>query len=132
MQVLKATTVFYDVQDMDRAVRFYTEKLGFPLKVRFGNNWAEVDAGSVSIGLHPTEDSVPVSTEGGATISFAVDNIEAMVATLKERGVEVGEIRNPPRGKFAMLRDSEGNYLHMIEFSNKWKDEHGYRAGVEQ
>ena len=56
METLKATTAFYDVQDMDRAVKFYTETLGFPLKVRFGNNWAEVDAGSISIGLHPTED----------------------------------------------------------------------------
>ncbi len=130
METFKATTAFYDVQDMDRAVKFYTETLGFPLKVRFGDNWAEVDAGSISIGLHPTEDGAPVSSDGGATVSFAVDNLEAVVEHLKGRGVEVGEIRSPPRGKFVMVRDSEGNYLHMIEFAKKWKDENSYKAGA--
>ncbi|MGE4130388.1 MAG: VOC family protein [Bdellovibrionales bacterium] len=132
METLKATTAFYDVQNMDRAVQFYTEKLGFPLKVRFGDNWAEVDAGSISIGLHPTEDGAPVSTDGGATVSFAVEDLEKVVSHLKERGVEVGEIRTPPRGKFAMVKDSEGNYLHMIEFEKKWKTENSYRAGAKE
>lgn len=130
MENLKATTAFYDVQNMDRAVKFYTEKLGFPLKVRFGDNWAEVDAGSISIGLHPTEDGAPVSSEGGATVSFAVSDLESVISVLKSRGVEVGEVRNPPRGKFAMVKDSEGNYLHMIEFAKKWKDENSYKAGT--
>lgn len=132
MEILKATTAFYDVQNMDRAVKFYTEKLGFPLKVRFGDNWAEVDAGSISIGLHPTEEGAPVSSDGGATVSFAVEDLDKVVSQLKERGVEVGEIRNPPRGKFAMVKDSEGNYLHMIEFAKKWKDENSYKAGTNQ
>ncbi len=132
METLKATTAFYDVQNMDRAVKFYTEKLGFPLKVRFGDHWAEVDAGSISIGLHPTEGGAPVSSDGGATVSFAVEDLEKVVNLLRERGVEVGEIRNPPRGKFVMVKDSEGNYLHMIEFSKKWEDENSYKAGVNQ
>ena len=130
MEILKATTAFYDVQDMDRAVKFYTETLGFPLKVRFGNHWAEVDAGSISIGLHPTEDGAPVSTDGGATVSFAVTNLEQLAENLKSKGVAVGEIRTPPRGKFLMAKDSEGNYLHFIEFADKWKKDTNYKAGV--
>lgn len=129
MKSLIATTAFYNVQNMDRAVRFYTEKLGFPLKVRFGDNWAEVDAGSISIGLHPTEEGAAVEGEGGAILSFAVDDVESLAAALKEKGVEVSAIRNPPRGKFAMIKDSEGNYLHFIEFAKKWKDENAYKAG---
>ena len=129
MTRLSATTAFYNVQDMDRAIKFYTEKLGFPLKVRFGNNWAEVDAGSISIGLHPTEDGAAVTGEGGAVVSFAVDDIESLVRDLRSRGVEVGDIRTPPRGKFAMIKDSEGNYLHIIEFDRKWTKETGYKAG---
>lgn len=130
METFRATTAFYDVQNMDRAVKFYTEKLGFPLKVRFGDHWAEVDAGSISIGLHPTEDGASVSSDGGATVSFAVNNLESVVDHLKSIGVEVSEIRNPPRGKFAMVKDSEGNYLHMIEFAKKWKDENSYKPGA--
>jgi len=131
MEKLRATTAFYNVQNMDRAVRFYTEILEMPLKVRFGNNWAEVDAGSISIGLHPTEDEAPVaSEEGGATVSFAVPNLESFAAQLTSKGVQVGQIRTPPRGKFMMVKDSEGNYLHFIEFSDEWKKENSYKAGV--
>lgn len=130
MEALKATTAFYYVQNMDRAVKFYTETLGFPLKVRFGDHWAEVDAGSISIGLHPTEEGAAVTGDGGAIVSFAVNNLEALAETLKARGASVGDIRSPPRGKFLMAKDSEGNYLHFIEFAEKWKKEENYRAGV--
>jgi predicted enzyme related to lactoylglutathione lyase len=130
MENLKATTAFYDVQNMDRAVKFYTETLGFPLKTRFGDHWAEVDAGSISIGLHPTEDGASISGDGGATVSFAVSNLEELAKSLKAKGVEVGKIRTPPRGKFLMAKDSEGNYLHFIEFAEKWKQESNYKPGV--
>jgi hypothetical protein len=29
-----------------------------------------------------------------------------------------------------MVKDSEGNYIHFIEFAKKWKEETGYTAGV--
>lgn len=129
MEKLKASTVFFDVQDMDRAVHFYTEILGLPLKVRFQNNWAEVDAGSISIGLHPTDDGEAVETGGGGVVSFYVSNAEKVRAHLMEKGCDVTAIRNPPRGKFFMLKDPDGNYLHLIEFNNEWKKEMGYQAG---
>ncbi len=124
--MLRATTVFYNVSNMDRAVDFYTKTLGFPLKVRFGNNWAEVDAGSITIGLHPVEESDSVQPNGGATVSFQVPNLDEVVATLKQKGAKVGEIRNPPRGRFVMANDPDGNWLHFIEFNEKWKKETGY------
>lgn len=130
MERLKATTVFFDVQNMDRAIRFYTETLGLQLKTRHGDQWAEVDAGTISIGFHATEDGEPVTASGGGTVSFAVSNLESVVQTLKLKGADVGEIRNPPRGKFVMVKDSEGNYIHFIEFAKKWKEETGYTAGV--
>lgn len=130
MQRLKVTTVFFDVQNMDRAIQFYTETLGLPLKTRHGDQWAEVDAGTVSIGLHATEDGDPIAGAGGGTISFAVTDIEDVIKNLKSKGAQVGEIRNPPRGKFVMVKDSEGNYIHFIEFAKKWKEETGYTAGV--
>jgi hypothetical protein len=42
------------ISDMDRAVAFYTEALGLPLRTRIGGEWAEIDAGDgLVIGLHP-------------------------------------------------------------------------------
>ncbi len=127
MEHLRANMVVYQVQDMDRAVKFYTEMLGLPLKIRFENHWAEIDAGTISIGLHPTENEEAVSGEGGAVVSFAVEDIESLVPVLQQRGVQVGAIKNPDHGKFAILKDSEGNSLHLIEFIKSWADENSYK-----
>jgi catechol 2,3-dioxygenase-like lactoylglutathione lyase family enzyme len=50
-------TIF--VTDMDRSVRFYTEVLGLSLTQRFGNHWAQVEAGQLVIGLHPASAQSP-------------------------------------------------------------------------
>ena len=47
----KSGNVTLMVADMDRAVGFYVEKLGLELKVRYGNEWAEVAPG-ITLGLH--------------------------------------------------------------------------------
>ena len=130
MEKLKATTVFFYVQNLDRALDFYTKTLGFPLKVRHADQWAEVNAGTISIGLHPLEEGESLPSDGGGTLSFSVSDLDALVKDLKAKGATIGEIRTPPRGKFAMGKDSEGNSLHFIEFSEKWKSETGYKAGV--
>jgi catechol 2,3-dioxygenase-like lactoylglutathione lyase family enzyme len=130
MENLRATTVFFYVENLDRAIDFYTNTLGLPLKVRHGNNWAEVNAGTISIGLHPLDEGETVSGDGGGTISFAVSDLDSLVKMLKEKGATIGDIRTPPRGRFVMGKDSEGNSLHFIEFSEKWKKESGYKAGV--
>ena len=38
--MFRGGVVTIDVSDMDRAVRFYAETLGFRLKERHGNHWA--------------------------------------------------------------------------------------------
>jgi catechol 2,3-dioxygenase-like lactoylglutathione lyase family enzyme len=122
---MRAATVFYYVTDFERALTFYTEVLGLPLKHRFGNQWAEVDAGPITIGLHPTEDGDAIEP-GGGTVSFTVDDIEECVAALQSKGATVSEIKNPRRGKFAMITDPDGNKLHVIEFAKSWKKENRY------
>ena len=48
------------VQNMDRAVRFYTETLGLKLAYRFGDHWAAVELGKgLTIGLHPASEESP-------------------------------------------------------------------------
>lgn len=128
MEKLKAATVFFDVEDMDRALTFYRDVLGLPEKIRFGNNWAEVDAGTISIGLHPTEAGAPAAQGGGGIVSFYVDDLEKVREDLVGRGAEPGPVRTPPRGKFFMLKDPDGNSLHFIEFNKNWKQENKYNT----
>ena len=124
--MLKASLVYYEVQDLNRALQFYTGVLGLPQTVRHGDEWAEVDAGAFAIGLHSTEGE-PVEGDGGGTVSFTTDDIEALVKDLKSKGANVGPIRTPPRGRFAIVSDPDGNKLHIVEFKKAWVEETGYR-----
>jgi predicted enzyme related to lactoylglutathione lyase len=59
------------------------------------------------------------STHGGTTISLATfqgiifdtDDIEKEAGELKAKGIEVGNIDDTPWGKFAWLKDLDGNGL---------------------
>lgn len=125
-QQLKVAQVYYYVSNMDEAIKFYTETLGLPLRIRFDDYWAEVDAGTITLGLHPTEDGKKPKQGGGGTVSFQVEDIEALVEVLKKKGATVSEIHTPDRGKFAMVSDPDGNQMHVVEFSKKWKEENKY------
>lgn len=114
------------VHDMDRAFKFYTETLGLKERFRMGNDWAEVDLGGVSIGLHPVEKGVsdhgrdrPASSPShGGTISIAVDgDIEAFAAGLRAKGVkfDAETLHTGPRGKTGSFQDTEGNWLYLME-----------------
>src|SRR5689334_7847430 len=126
LESLQAVQVYYYVKNMDIAVKFYTEVLGLPLKIRFENYWAEVDAGPITIGLHPTEDGKKPKQGGGGTVSFRVEDIEALVGTFKKRGARVSRIFTPDRGRFAMITDPDGNMIHIVEFEKKWVRENKY------
>lgn len=109
-------TVF--VTDMDRSVRFYTEVLGLRLTERFGNHWAQVDAGRLTIGLHPAAAQNPAGRDGSITIGFVLDQkIEDAVSVLQQKGVKFkGPIaQDPNAGKFAYFEDPDGNSLYMME-----------------
>lgn len=102
------------VTDMDRAVAFYTDKVGLPLKVRVGTEWAELDAGNgLVIGLHLARPpaTVPAGTPGAINIELAATaTLDEIVAELKGRGVDFkGEIQEWPAVRLATLLDPDGN-----------------------
>ena len=77
------------VADFDRAVSFYTGTLGLTLKVRYGNDWAEVEAPGLTIGLHPAGDHGPAGIQArGLSIGLAVTGIEQVMAELQAKGVQ--------------------------------------------
>src|SRR4051812_45508174 len=81
--------VYYYVTDMERSVRFYTRVLGLPLVVRYGDYWAEVDAGSTRIGLHPSDGKDTKPGPGGGTVSFYVEDLKRLMAKLAKKGAKV-------------------------------------------
>src|SRR4028118_2347228 len=79
--------VWVPVQDIDRALDFYQNTLGFSLIKRDGP-WAEVDASGLNIGLNGREPEGAQSS-GGPVITFQPEaGLDAAVEDLKSKGVQ--------------------------------------------
>src|SRR5215469_6575544 len=109
-------TIF--VTDMDRSVRFYTEILGMRLNQRYGNEWAQVEAGRLVIGLHPASGKNPAGRDGSITLGFTLSTkIDDAVAKLQQKGVKFrGAITEEANaGKIVYFEDPDGNSMYLIE-----------------
>jgi catechol 2,3-dioxygenase-like lactoylglutathione lyase family enzyme len=132
------------VSDVDRAMRFYVDQLGFTLDVDYAPNDAfrvvqltpPGSSCSIQIGMGLTDD--PPGWVRNAYL--VVRDLEAARSHLLERGVEVGEIRHKTPigawdGGFAPgLDPARGDYASFADFTdpdgNGWiLQERGYRAG---
>ena len=111
--------------DLERAKRFYTDKLG--LKAGFeGPGGAFFEAGQgTRLALYPT----PNTERGGHTqLGFAVDDIDKEVAELRSRGVVFEEydfpglktengIATTSDGKASWFKDTEGNTIGLVQLA---------------
>jgi predicted enzyme related to lactoylglutathione lyase len=117
--MLNGGNVTVYVTNMENAVRFYTQVLGLTLRQRFGDHWAEVDAGGgLTIGLHPATKESPAGQRGSISIGFSVDgSIDEVVQTLSARGVRFeGPVIRDKSGEFAGFSDPDGHpcYLYLM------------------
>jgi predicted enzyme related to lactoylglutathione lyase len=103
---VKLNYVIKFVADMDRAVKFYRDTLGLPLKFQ-SPGWTEFATGQTTLALHPAS---AVNAPGAVEVGFGVDNLEAFHQEMLAKGVE---FPMPPKeqdfgGKLAQFIDSEG------------------------
>ena len=107
--------IYYWTRDMDRAVTFYTDVVGFGLVRREGGEWAELDAGAVRFALHGTDEAASAS----GTVVLRVDDLDEARWALEQRGATfdayVGEV--PGYARFATFRDPDGNPVQIIEYA---------------
>lgn len=104
------------VQDLDRAVAFYREKLGMKMLFRMPH-LAFFDCGGVRLMLSPGEQE-----EGNfsSIIYYRVDDIQASALALKEHGVVLEQephliAKMPDHDLWmAFLRDTERNLLGLM------------------
>ena len=109
------STVWLPVNDMQKALAFYSDTLGLSVEERDGD-WAEVTANELKIGLNARRSETP-GGEGGAVIAFSPDgSMDDAVEALKGKGVEfAGGITDHPWGRIAAFHDPDGNVLELYE-----------------
>ena len=105
------------VRDQDRALHFYTEKLGFRIltdqEFNEKQRWIELSIPGAETGLALfTPDGHEDRVGTHLNTSWEVDNVEKTYAELVNRGVEfVAPPEKQPWGSFAIMKDSEGNQI---------------------
>ena len=125
-RVNKISTVVIPVADVDGAVEFYTDKLGFNKRVDipFGDNyrWVEVGPGDAitTIALAPPPEGQPA---GGSQTGICLDttDVDDAHAALKESGADVDDEvtrHGGPVPPMFWLRDPDGNSLIVVEPSS--------------
>jgi catechol 2,3-dioxygenase-like lactoylglutathione lyase family enzyme len=119
--MLKEGNVTVAVVDLNRAIRFYTEALGLRLRYRTGDEWAEILAPGIVIGLHPTgerpcKEAPPVTRPGALRIGFTVERLDLAQRALEARGVRFRpEIEEDEAVRIAWFNDPDGTPLYLCE-----------------
>jgi catechol 2,3-dioxygenase-like lactoylglutathione lyase family enzyme len=119
----KVGTVIVTVADQERAIAFYTEKLGFEKRadIPMGNGyrWVEVapTGADTTIAVVPPR---PGDAAGGAQtgIALSTGDVDADHAALRERGVDVDEEvqrMGDPVPPMFWFRDPDGNSLLIVQ-----------------
>jgi predicted enzyme related to lactoylglutathione lyase len=108
-KISRIDATYYLVKDVDRAVKFYSELLGFAPTMTFGSAGAEwTFSDGATFGLYMSSPHVPWHEGNG--VMFGTDDLAAAISSCKANGVEFGdEIEDTPVCKMAFGKDTEGN-----------------------
>jgi predicted enzyme related to lactoylglutathione lyase len=101
-------------RDHDRAVAFYGETLGLPLRKRWGSMPAtEFQAGNLTLAvMDPTAFGRPEATPNSTPIAFQVDDVDAAREQLEGKGVRFAvEKLDSGVCHQAIFSDPDGNPL---------------------
>ncbi|MGK4002691.1 VOC family protein [Sorangium sp. So ce1036] len=116
----------YQVTDVDRAVRFYTERLGFALEVQAGTQLAAVSRGDLhlllsgpgSSGARPMPDGRAQVPGGWSRVVLYVDDFAALIDRLRAAGTPFrNDIERGTSGAQIQIEDPDGNPIEIHEAS---------------
>ena len=111
------------VKDLDRARKFYEDKLGLKAKEEMEGEVLTVQSGKTPITVYRSEFA---GTNKATTLTFEVDDINSEVRALKDKGIffekydvegltPKGDIFEGEGMKTAWFKDPDGNILSLIE-----------------
>ena len=116
--------VRYLVNDVDVAVAFYINTLGFELVEQWGPPFAMVKRGDFTLWLsgpgssasRPLADGSKPLPGGWNRLVLETDNLASLVEKLTQSGAEFrSEIVSGPGGKQVLINDPSGNPIELFE-----------------
>jgi predicted enzyme related to lactoylglutathione lyase len=107
--MFKNTKAFsgFAVPDVPAAQKFYGEVLGIETSEEYGLLTLHLDGGARPTIVYPKPDHVPATY---TILNFSVDDIDAAVDALTERGVELLRYDGMPQDERGIMRE-EGPYI---------------------
>ncbi|MGD0452588.1 MAG: VOC family protein [Solirubrobacteraceae bacterium] len=123
-RISQVATVIVPVSDQDRAIDFYTGKLGFEKRadIPMGEamRWVEVapPGAATTIAIVPPREGEPTGVE--TRVAFGTDDVDADHASLQAQGVDVDEAvmrMGDPVPPMFFFRDPDGNKLLIVQRS---------------
>ncbi len=123
---MATVSVRYIVDDVDAAIAFYTQSLGFSLAMHPAPSFAMLTRGDLSLLVNattgpggasqPMPDGRKPAPGGWNRIQIEVGNIEAEVARLKKSGARFrNDIVAGIGGKQVLVEDPAGNPIELFE-----------------
>ena len=111
------------VKDIDRARKFYADTLGLEAREAMGGEVLEVRSGDRVINVYRSQHA---GTNKATALTFAVDDIEAEVRELKDKGIffeqydmpgleKKGDLYVAQGMKTTWFKDPDGNILSLFE-----------------
>jgi glyoxylase I family protein len=114
----------YQVTDVNRAIAFYTERLGFTVQHAQPPAFASVALADVSIllsgpgasGSRPMPSGQKQEPGGWNRVVLKVTDLPSCIAALKAAGVHFrNEMETGPGGKQVQVEDPDGNPIELFE-----------------
>ena len=120
----ETVSVRYMVDDVERAIAFYTEQLDFEILTSAPPAFADVQRGNLRLLLsgpkssagRPMPDGRTPGPGGWNRIHFVVDDIDGEVARLRAAGASFrNDILSGPGGRQILLEDPSGNVVELFQ-----------------
>jgi len=115
MEILNSN-VTINVKEMESSISFY-QSIGFTLKQRWDNHYAQLIAPGIEIGLHPSDSSNNNENQKTISIGFTTSDFQTTKNELIQLGIQISE-RREEGGDFINFNDPDGTPLYFIK--PKW------------
>lgn len=110
------------VPNLNKAIEFYTNTLGFELNNQYGFKIATLVHGDIPFVLEERENTIinEDNQTSRIVIGFETDDIEETIEYFKEKNVNfiIAEPEDCPPGKFISFKDPFGNTIEYYQFTN--------------